>query len=133
MMTIGQAARELGLNPRTIRYYESIGLIPEPPRSRSGYRLYRQEDLERLAFILRARALDLTLEDIREILAFRERGEAPCRYVAGLIDEKIAQVEAKIEALRLLRRELEGLSRAARALPPEAIQDKRCICHILEG
>ncbi len=133
MMRIGQAARELGINPRTIRYYESIGLVPEPPRSPSGYRLYGEEDLERLAFILRARALDLTLEDIREILAFRERGEAPCRYVAGLIDEKIAQVEARIEALRLLRKELEELSRAAQELPPQAIQEKHCICHILEG
>lgn len=75
---IGEAARHLGINPKTIRYYEEIGLIPEAQRNRSGFRVYSQAEIDRLAFILRARALDFSLDDIGEILALRERGVAPC-------------------------------------------------------
>ncbi|MFQ5433464.1 MAG: MerR family DNA-binding transcriptional regulator, partial [Anaerolineae bacterium] len=82
---IGVAAHELGINPKTIRYYEEIGLIPQAQRTETGYRIYAQVDLDRIAFILRARELDFSLDDIGEILALREGGEAPCLYVTELV------------------------------------------------
>jgi len=74
---IGELAAELGLNPKTIRYYEDIGLMPEPPRTAAGYRLYGEVDRERLEFILKARAIGLTLEEIHQILALRSQGQPP--------------------------------------------------------
>ncbi|MFQ5434023.1 MAG: MerR family transcriptional regulator, partial [Anaerolineae bacterium] len=85
MKQIGDVAHTLNINPKTIRYYEEIGLIPPAQRSQTGYRIYSQSDIDRLAFILRARELDFSLDDIGEILALREGGEAPCLYVTELV------------------------------------------------
>lgn len=130
---IGEVAEQLAVNRKTIRYYEKIGLIPEAARNVSGYRVFGDKDLERLNFILSAKTLDFSLDDIGEILDFRERGEAPCRYVADLIQDKIAEVDEKIAALPRLRSELEQLAEQADALPPELIAQKDCICHLIEN
>ena len=132
-MLISELGKRLGVNPKTIRYYEAIGLMPPPARNASGYRVYTEEDADRLAFILRAKALDFSLEEIREILALRERGEAPCPYVLQRIERKIAEVDRKIAQLRQLRAELEELRNAAGALPPEVIAAKGRVCHLIEN
>lgn len=132
-MLISELGRRLGINPKTIRYYEEIGLMPRPARNASGYRVYTDQDVERLAFILRAKALDFSLEEIREILALRERGEAPCPYVLQQIEVKIAEVDRKIAQLRQLRAELEELRAEAAALPPEEIAAKGRVCHLIEN
>jgi len=132
-MLISELGRRLNVNPKTIRYYEEIGLLPEPARNPSGYRVYFDRDVERLDFILRAKALDFSLQEIGEILALRERGEAPCPYVLHQIETKIAQVDRKIEQLRQLRTELEGLQDEAAALPSEEIAAKGRICHLIEN
>src|SRR3990172_2406653 len=129
---IGEAARELDINPKTIRYYEEIGLIPEAQRNQSGFRVYSQEEIDRLAFILRARTLDFSLDDIGEILALREQGEAPCLYVIELVQQRIAEIGTKISALNQLRHELEDVQQMAQALPDENILNKDCICHLIE-
>jgi DNA-binding transcriptional MerR regulator len=74
-MRIGEAADRVGVNPETIRFYESIGVLPEPPRTPTGYRGYDDEHVERLHFIRSAQRRGLKLEDIAEVLAFRDRGE----------------------------------------------------------
>jgi DNA-binding transcriptional MerR regulator len=130
---IGEVAYELGINPKTIRYYEEIGLIPEAQRNQSGFRVYSQPEIDRLAFILRARALDFSLDDIGEILALREQGEAPCLYVTELVQQRISEIDTKISALNQLRRELEDVQRMAQALPEENILNKDCICHLIEN
>jgi DNA-binding transcriptional MerR regulator len=130
---IGEVARELGINPKTIRYYEEIGLIPTAQRTETGYRVYDQADIDRLAFILRARALDFSLDGIGEILALRENGEAPCLYVTELVQQQIAAIEDKIAVLTQLRHELEEIDRTAQALPRESIANKECICHLIEN
>ena len=130
---IGEVARDLGINPKTIRYYEEIGLIPEAQRNQSGFRVYSQAEIDRLAFILRARALDFSLDDIGEILALREQGEAPCLYVTGLVQQRISEIDTKISALNQLRHELEDVQRMAQALPEENILNKDCICHLIEN
>lgn len=121
------------MNPRTIRYYESIGLLPEPQRAPNGYRLYHAADLERIDFIRRARLLGLSLEDIREVLALREAGEAPCPYVLRVVERKIDEIDRQIEGLRALREELRRLHEQAAALPPEVLAAKGRVCHILEN
>lgn len=131
-MRIGELADRLGLNPRTIRFYESIGVMPEPERTHSGYRDYDDSDEERLRFVRLAQSLGLSLNDIREVLALRERGEAPCRYVREVISEQTRAIEQRIAELQRLRGELQRLERVARELPEEALDDG-CVCHILEN
>jgi len=80
-MRIGELARRLNLNPKTVRYYESIGVLPAPERTSSGYRDYDGSYVDRLTFIRTAQRLGITLDEVKEILRFQERGEAPCSYV----------------------------------------------------
>jgi DNA-binding transcriptional MerR regulator len=129
---IGELAGRLGLNPRTLRFYESIGVLPEPGRTPSGYREYDEVDVERLRFIKLAQSLGLALDDIREILALRDRGEAPCPYVREVIERQTAAIEERIRELQRLRTELKRLRRVARALPDDA-PDSGCVCHILQN
>ncbi len=105
------------MNPKTIRYYESIGLLPEPVRTRSGYRDYDGSYVNRLTFIRTAQRLGITLDEVREILAFRERGEAPCSYVRGVLDAQLESIDRRIRELQDLRRQLTELSVAADRLP----------------
>ncbi|MDP9005361.1 MAG: heavy metal-responsive transcriptional regulator [Actinomycetota bacterium] len=112
-MRIGELAERLGVNPRTIRYYESIGLVPEPERTASGYRVYDEGDVERLVFIKAAQRLGLALDEVREILALRERGEAPCGYVRALISQEVADLDRRLDELHGLREELVALERRA--------------------
>jgi DNA-binding transcriptional MerR regulator len=114
-VTIGRLAERLDLNPRTIRYYERIGLLAEPERTESGYRLYQEEDAERVRFIKAAQRLGLTLGEIGEILAFRDRGEPPCRYVAHRVAERLTEVDQRIRDLRTLKGELKNLHQRMKA------------------
>ena len=130
---IGGVARELGINPKTIRYYEEIDLIPPAQRTASGYRVYTQAGIDRIAFILRARELDFSLDDIGEILALREKGEAPCLYVTELVERELAVIDAKIAALNQLRQELGDIRRQAQIIPLDLIVDKECVCHLIQN
>ena len=131
-MAIGELAGRLGINPRTIRYYERIGLIPPPERTAAGYRLYGAEDEQRLRFIKSAQRVGLNLGEIKETLAFRDRGEPPCGYVAGVIEQRLGEVNQRLRDLRAFRRELAGLRdrlRAHGAVPaPEG-----GYCHYIES
>ena len=115
-MRIGELADTIGLNPKTIRYYESIGLLPEPERTPSGYRNYKGADAERLVFIKTAQRLGLTLDEIAEIIAFRERGEQPCRHVRELLHRQVAELDQRIREMRRLRDELGRLEAEAEEL-----------------
>lgn len=113
MWRIGELAAKLGMDPRTLRYYETIGLIPPPRRTSSGYRLYGMAERERLRFIRKARAIGLSLSEIREILRLRDAGQEPYDHVIALLDRKIADLTRQIRALETFRRELQGLRRRA--------------------
>ncbi len=132
-MTIGMLARRAGVNPKTVRYYEAIGLLPPPPRTQSGYRQFTEKDAERLEFIRSAKALGITLEEIKEVLAFRDRGSYPCPYVLRLIDTKVEEIESRIRGLQGLARDLKRLRRAAASIPPEESAAKARFCHIIEN
>ncbi|MEW6152747.1 MAG: heavy metal-responsive transcriptional regulator [Actinomycetota bacterium] len=116
-MRIGELGKRLAVNPKTIRYYEGIGLLPQPERTASGYRTYDEEDVERLTFIKAAQRLGITLDEIREILAFRERGERPCKYVRRVLRREVAEIDQRLADLTALRDELVALERMADQLP----------------
>ncbi len=133
-MRIGELAARFGLNPKTIRYYEEIGLLPRADRSESGYRLYDERDVERLGFIRRAKTLGLSLDEIRDILSLQQEGSPPCGQVLDLIDLKSSAIEQRIAELQAFRAELATLRAAwtdegerwRRAATPA------CICPIIE-
>lgn len=131
MFQINELSKRSGVSRKTIRYYEEIGLLPYAQRTENGYRVYRDLDVERVTFIKSARRLDFSLDDIREILAFRERGEPPCSYVMGLMKAQIEQIEEHIRELNTLRAELERLHTLGQQLP-EDIEMKDCVCHLIK-
>lgn len=100
---IGDVAKRFGLNPRTIRYYEMIGLLPRARRTESGYRVYSDETIERLEFILKAKTLGLKLHEIKEILLLHDKGEVPCECTRKFIKNKISEIEDKITSLTELK------------------------------
>lgn len=132
---IGELANRFDLNPKTIRYYEQIGLLPEPERSLSGYRRYTDEAVERLGFIRRARVLGLSLEEIGEILSLKARDLCPCGHVLGIIDAKITAIDRRIADLQALRSDL-GTLRGAWIAETERLQqtpsEQGCVCQIIE-
>lgn len=130
---IGVVAEELGINPKTIRYYEEIKLIPRAQRNQGGHRVYAQHEIDRIAFILRARTLEFSLDDIKEILALHEDCEVPCLYVVDLVQQRIKTIDAKIMSLEQLRNELQGIYQTAQTLPQEEIAQKNCICHLTKN
>lgn len=127
-MRIGEVARRVGVNPRTVRYYESIGLLPEPPRTDGGYRSYDEHDVERIAFVRRARQLDLSLDEIREVLALRDRGERPCGFVLQVARARFDELERRIDDMQRARLELQALLRRADHLS----NDVACYCTLIE-
>ena len=109
-MTIGRLAKQAGVNIDTIRYYERNGLLPPPARRASGYREYRQTDLDRLRFIARAKDLGFSLAEINELLSLSAN-----RNVAGVkrrAEERLAQVEEKVKELQRVRQGLKSLIEA---------------------
>lgn len=127
-LRIGELADQFHLNPKTIRYYERVGLLTPDDRSAGGYRLYDAGAIWRLEFILKAKALGLTLQEIREILTLRDRGESPCERVLALTDHKISSIEAQVRALSDFREDLLRLrTEAGHTRSAEA-----CVCGIIE-
>lgn len=108
VMTIGQLGQATGTKVETVRYYEKIGLLPEPRRTAGNYRLYAAAHVERLGFIRRARDLGFSIEDVRELLKLAAHGEQPCEEVDQLVERHLEATERKIKALTRLRRELRG-------------------------
>lgn len=105
-MQIGELARRTGCPVETIRYYERERLLPLPARSAANYRLYGAPHEERLTFIRHCRALDMTLDEIRTLLAHRDQPERDCAAVNALIDEHIGHVETRLAQLASLRQAL---------------------------
>ncbi|MFA8384825.1 MAG: Cu(I)-responsive transcriptional regulator [Pelagibaca sp.] len=107
-MNIGDVAQRAGLPPKTIRYYEDIGLIT-PLRDTNGYRLFRESDLHKLAFLGRARALGFTIEDCRTLLALYEDNTRASADVKDLAQAHLTKIEDKIAQLQSMRDTLSEL------------------------
>lgn len=117
-MTIGMLARAAGVGRETVRFYEREGLLPEPPRSASGYRRYPPDSVERLRFIRRAQGLGFTLQEIGDLLALRVDEVAACGAVEARARRKLESVAQKLTELRRLKRALERLVAACAAREP---------------
>lgn len=122
-VTIGELAKQANVNPRTLRYYERIGLLAPSARSAAGYRLYTPRDAGRLTFIRQAKALGLSLAEIAEIITLREAGTVPCRHVRAVAQAKIAVIDMRMAELRALRDELVALAQRAQAVGAEYADD----------
>lgn len=109
MLTIGKLAEATGVKVPTIRYYEQIGLLPEPERSAGNQRLYGKAQLERLRFVRHARALGFPLEAIRDLLSLSDRPDQPCTAADGIAREQLSAVRARIRQLKALEGELERM------------------------
>jgi MerR family copper efflux transcriptional regulator len=99
----GELARSAGVSPDTLRYYERLGILKEPPRTNAGYRLYSADALSRVLLIRNALAVGFTLDELTSILRVRDSGGTPCRHVAELAHGKVGQLDAKIDQLIQLR------------------------------
>lgn len=110
-MTRSEVADRADVGRETVRYYEERSLIPDPPRSAAGYRLYDESYVERIRFIGRAQELGFTLEEIKELLELRGGAGATCADVKAQTEVKIDDVEAKIRDLQRIRDALATLAR----------------------
>lgn len=126
-MKIGELAAASDTVVETIRYYEREGLLPEPARTDSNYRSYGGEHLARLQFIRYCRGLDMSLDEIRVLLRFKDSPLENCGDVNTVLDEHIGHVSRRIKELRALEKELKEL----RAQCGEAREAQEC--GILEG
>ena len=106
LIKIGELATRTGATVETIRYYEKENLLPEPSRSQGNYRLYREEHIERLQFILHCRTLDMTLDEVRTLLQYWDKPDENCGEVNSLLNEHIQAVENRIEKLMQLKQHL---------------------------
>jgi len=117
-MLIGALAEAAGVGVETIRFYEREGLLPEPPRSRSGYRLYDEGAARRLRFILKAKELGFTLGETRELLELRVSDPDACADVAARTRAKIDLIDRRIRELTRVREVLQELEHACSASRP---------------
>ncbi|MBI4264671.1 MAG: heavy metal-responsive transcriptional regulator [Acidobacteria bacterium] len=125
---VGELAAEFGLNPRTIRYYERIGLLAASGRTSAGYRVYGPADRDRLRFILKAKTVGLSLQEIRDVLALRRQGVTPCAHVLRVVEDKLRQLDEHIRALGDFRNELAALRAQAVVAGPR----DGCVCGLIE-
>ena len=127
-LKIGEVAYLSGLSVKTIRYYEDIGLLaPTVERSSSGYRLFHEQVLKRLAFIKRAQSLGLSLEEIKLLLARYDLGELPCPGVKQQLQTKIHAIATQIEALRNHHTQLQAILESWQEQPSNH-QHSQTIC-----
>ncbi len=124
-LNIGDVSKRTGLRPKTIRYYEDIGLV-KPLRDTNDYRVFRETDLHKLIFLSRARALGFTIGDCRNLLALYEDETRASSDVKEITRQHLEEIEAKINDLQAMHATLTHLSE-------ECAGDHRPDCPILEG
>jgi MerR family transcriptional regulator, mercuric resistance operon regulatory protein len=125
-VTIGALSRQANVPIETVRYYERSGLMPKPPRSGGGHRLYSRDHLKRLVFIRRGRELGFSLKELRALLGLVDGGNYTCGEVKALSDRHLVDVRQKIADLRRLEKTLKEISSQCKE---EAVPE----CPIIEG
>ncbi|MDR1229732.1 MAG: Cd(II)/Pb(II)-responsive transcriptional regulator [Azoarcus sp.] len=119
---IGELAKAANTPVETIRYYERAGLLPDAARTESNYRIYGEAQRDRLIFIRHCRGLDMTLDEIRLLLRFKDSPSENCAQVNTLIDEHIGHVSVRIRELKNLERQLKTLRKTC----GEARESSQC-------
>jgi MerR family mercuric resistance operon transcriptional regulator len=126
-LTIGRLAKQAGVNLETVRFYERKGLLPRPPRSASGYRLFPEEAARRLKFIRRAQELGFSLAEIAELLSLRVSRRTTSAEIRARAEAKITDIEAKMRSLESMKKTLRKLTKVCDGCAPIAQ------CPILES
>jgi MerR family copper efflux transcriptional regulator len=129
---IGQLADRTGLSTKTIRFYETAGVLPEPERQRSGYRDYDEAAVDRLAFVRAAQAAGLTLAQIRDVIGVRDSSGSPCAHVTDLLDAHAAELDRRIVELTALREQVQRLRERASTVDPAGCHPAS-VCQIIAG
>lgn len=129
-LKIGQLAKRTGLAVGSLRYYSDLGLLQPVKRGDNGYRYYSIDAARQVEFIKKAQALGFTLEEIKQVLDVRDRGEKPCSLVQSLLDNKIKQLQIQIKQMTLFKAELEQY-RTAWAEKPKAEPDPQEVCPLI--
>lgn len=126
-MKIGELANATGLSTKTVRYYEAIGLLPEPERLPNGYRRYRPPSVDRLRFIRDAQAAGLSLAEIGLLLEMKDDGESTCGHSLYLLEQHLADMDRRIEELQRARVRLVEIVTHAELVDPRKCDDpNRC-------
>jgi len=130
MLGIRQLAREAGVSSKTLRYWETRGLLPPPRRTHTNYRLYGETDLERVLFIRKAQSLGFTLAEIRQVFDLARSRKAPCDAVIRWTAEKVRALEQQLRMLRDLKGRLTRYQRrwSAERRPSQLGQNEICRC-----
>ena len=123
-MNIGEVASETGVTAKSIRYYESINLIPAPERSEAGYRQYSDRDVQTLHFIKRSRGLGFSVAEVAELLSLYQDRERASAEVKGIVETRLSEIDQKIS-------ELESIRATLRTLADRCHGDDRPDCPIL--
>lgn len=105
-MKIGEVAKASGIGIEALRFYERSGLLGKPGRSHSGYRIYNDSILERLAFIKKAQTLGFSLEEIKKIISDAQSGAIPCDEVREIVRLRLKEVDERVKEMQRYRREL---------------------------
>lgn len=129
---IGEIAKDLGVRPGTLRYYEGLRLLPTPRRSAGGYRLYDGESQQRLVFIANAKSLGLTLREIRQIITTRNSGRLPCDSVRTMLSDHVRKIDQQIESLQALKSELQAILSSYRKRPDGREAIRHAVCPMIE-
>jgi MerR family mercuric resistance operon transcriptional regulator len=119
-LTIGRLAKEAGVNLETVRFYERRGLLPRPPRSASGYRLFPAEAARRLRFIRRAQELGFSLKEVGELLSLRVSRRITSAAIRARAEAKIADIQEKIRSLESMKKTLQRLTKVCDGCAPLA-------------
>jgi DNA-binding transcriptional MerR regulator len=127
VLLIGELATATGVSTKTLRFYETDGLLPEPDRTPAGYRDYPDTAIDRVVFIRQAQAAGLTLAQIRQILTIRDGGQPPCGHVADLVEQRIEQLDQRLAELEHTRTELLALQTRLDTLDPADCREDICI------
>jgi DNA-binding transcriptional MerR regulator len=106
MLKIGDVSKRSGVGVEALRFYEKGGLLDKPSRTYSGYRVYGEEVLDRLAFIKQAQALGFSLDEIRRVVEDARRGESPCDEVREIVRRRLSELDERLRELRRYRDEL---------------------------
>jgi DNA-binding transcriptional MerR regulator len=132
LVKIGELSKSSGLSIKTIRYYEDLDLIQAVKRTKGGFRLFEEKTtLMRLQFIKQAQRLGMSLEEIRQILEVRDRGELPCQDVKQKLEDKVAQINDQIQALEHLKNQIQSLLAGADPILETPPDDR--ICPIIQN
>ncbi|GAA0814443.1 Zn(2+)-responsive transcriptional regulator [Colwellia asteriadis] len=131
-MKVSQLAKVLNTTPDTVRYYSRIGLIMPIKNTENGYKSYNQQAQQRLKFILSARQLDFSVEEIKEILLVADNGRTACPLVREIVEHRLAETEKKFNDALALRNVLRNAIDDWKSKPDKSPTGDM-LCHLIQG